>query len=72
MTPAVTIDELYLEIKKIRETMVRREDLDALLDTIEISSNTGTMAAIQKSGEDIVAGRFREISSIDDLLGDLS
>jgi len=72
MTPAVTIDELYLEIKKIRETMVRREDLDALLDTIEISSNTGTMAAIQKSEEDIVAGRFREISSIDDLLGDLS
>ena len=72
MTPTVTLDELYLEIKKIQETMVRREDLDALLDTIEISSNTGTMAAIQKSEEDIVAGRFREISSIDDLLGDLS
>jgi len=72
MTPAVTIDELYLEIKKIQETMVRREDLDALLDTIEILSNPETMAMIQKSEEDIAAGRYREISSIDDLLGELS
>jgi len=72
MTPTVTIDELYLEIKKIQETMVRLEDLDALLDTIEILSNPETMATIQKSEEDIAAGRFREISSIDDLLGELS
>jgi antitoxin YefM len=72
MTPAVTIDELYLEIKKIQETMVRREDLDALLDTVEILSNPETMAQIQKSEEDIAAGRFREISSIDDLLAELS
>jgi len=56
MTPAVTIDELYLEIKKIQETMVRREDLDALLDTIEILSNPETMATIQASEEDIAAG----------------
>lgn len=69
---AVTIDELYHEIKKIQETMVRREDLGALLDTIEILSNPETMAAIQKSEEDIAAGRYREISSIDDLLGELS
>jgi len=72
MTPAVTIDELYLEIKKIQETMVRREDLDALLDTIEILRNPETMATIQASEEDIAAGRYREISSIDDLLGELS
>jgi len=70
MTPAVTIDELYLENKKIRETMARREDLDALLDTIEISSDPETMAMIQKSEEDIAAGRFQGISSIDDLLGE--
>jgi antitoxin YefM len=72
MTPAVTIDDLYLEIKKIRETMVRREDLDALLDTVEILSNPETMAQIRMSEEDIAARRYREISSIDDLLGELS
>ncbi|HNT09064.1 hypothetical protein DSECCO2_577130 [anaerobic digester metagenome] len=43
MTPAVTIDELYLEIKMIQETVVRREDLEALLDTIEILSNPETI-----------------------------
>ncbi len=71
MTPTVTLDELYLEIKKIQETMVRREDLDALIDTIEILSDPGMMVTIQASEEDIAAGRFREISSIDDLLGEL-
>ena len=72
MTPSVTIDEIYLEIKKMQDTMVRREDLDALFDTLEILSNPETMAMIQKSESDISAGRLREISSIDDLLGELS
>ncbi len=68
MTPSVTIDEVYLEIKKIQDTMVRREDLDALLDTIEILSNPKTMAMIHKSESDIAAGRFGEISSTNDLI----
>jgi antitoxin YefM len=72
MTPSVTIDEIYLEIKKMQDTMVRREDLDALFDTLEILSNPEMMAMIQKSESDISAGRLREISSIDDLLGELS
>jgi hypothetical protein len=71
MTQTVTIDELYIEIKKIQETMVRREDLDALLDTIEILSDPEAMTTIQKSEDDIAAGRYREISSIDDLLSEL-
>jgi len=33
--------------------MVRREDLDTLLDTIEIFSNPETMATIQMSEKDI-------------------
>ena len=70
MTPAATIDELHIEIEKIQETMVRR--FDALLDTIEILSNPETTVTIQASEEDIAAGRYREISSIDDLLGELS
>ncbi len=43
-----------------------------ILDTIEILSNPGMMATIQVSEEDIAAGWFREISSIDDLLDELS
>ena len=43
-----------------------------ILDTLEILGNPGMMATIQVSEEDIATGRFREISSIDDLLGELS
>jgi hypothetical protein len=72
MSSGVTIDEVYQEIKKIRETMVRREDLEPLVDTIEILSNPETMESIKRSESDIAAGRVKEISSVDDLLDELS
>ena len=39
MSSGVTIDEVYSEIKKIRTEMVRREDVEALVDTIETGMN---------------------------------
>jgi antitoxin YefM len=47
--------------------MVRREDLEALTDTVEIMSNPATMQLIRKSDSDIQCGRVKEISSVDDL-----
>ena len=72
MTSGVTIDEVYQEIKKIRETMVRREDFEALIDTVEILGNPETMKAIKRSESDIAVGRVKEISSVDDLLDEMS
>jgi len=72
MSSGVTIDEVYSEIKKIRAEMVRREDVEALIDTVEILSNPATMQLIQKSEADITLGRVKEISSVDDLLRELS
>ncbi|MEI6292547.1 MAG: hypothetical protein WCP36_02625 [Methanomicrobiales archaeon] len=72
MSAGVTIDEVYQEIKKIREAMVRREDLEGLFDTIEILSNPKTMEIIKQSESDIAAGRVKEISSVDDLLDEMS
>ena len=72
MSSGVTIDEVYQEIKKIRETMVRREDLEPLVDTIEILSNPEPMESIKRSESDIAAGWVKEISSVDDLLDELS
>jgi antitoxin YefM len=68
MSSGVTIDEVYQEIRKIRADMVRREDLEALVDTVEILSNKETMQLIRQSDEDIRHGRVKEIKSIDDLL----
>ena len=68
MSSGVTIDEVYSEIKKIRAEMVRREDVEALVDTLEILSNPATMQLIHRSEADIIHGRVKGISSVDDLL----
>ncbi len=72
MSSGVTIEEVYREVKKIRADMVRREDLEALTDTVEILSNPATMQLIRKSDSDIQCGRVKEISSVDDLLRECS
>jgi hypothetical protein len=72
MSSGVTIDQIYQEIKKIRADMVKREDLEALVDTVEILSCPATMQAIKKSDRDIRQGRVKTITSIDDLSGERS
>lgn len=71
MAGTVTIEDVYQELKTIERTMVTREDLDALIDTVEILSNPKTMAALRKSDLDIKEGRVKEISSVEDLLSEL-
>ena len=71
MIQIVTIEDDYQEIKAIEKTMVTREDLDALIDSIEIIRNPETMEALHKSDIDIKEGRYNEISSVDDLLNEL-
>ena len=70
MSSGVTIDQVYQEIKKIRADMVKREDLEALVDTVEILSKPSAMQAVKKSDRDIRQGRVRTITSVDDLLNE--
>ena len=70
MSSGVTIDQVYQEIKKIRADMVKREDLEALVDTVEILSKPEKVQAIKKSERDIKQGKVKAISSIDDLLNE--
>lgn len=70
MSSGVTIDQVYQEIKKIRADMVKKEDLEALVDTVEILSNPEKVQAIKKSERDIKQGKVKAISSVDDLLNE--
>ena len=70
MCSGVTIDQVYQEIKKIRADMVKKEDLEALVDTVEILSNPEKVQAIKKSERDIKQGKVKAISSVDDLLNE--
>ena len=47
--------------------MVTKEELNSAIETIAILSNEDTMRQIVESEEDIKAGRFKEIESVDDL-----
>jgi PHD/YefM family antitoxin component YafN of YafNO toxin-antitoxin module len=71
MTGSVTIQEVYDALKRIEGKMVTREDLDALVDSVEILSNPKTMEALRKSDQDIKAGRVKEVTSVNDLLAEL-
>ena len=68
MSSGVTIEDVYHEIQLIKKTMVRRQDLESLIDTVEIMSNQETRDILKKSDADSIHGRIREISSVDDLL----
>jgi len=70
MSTDITLQEIYREIQQIRKDMVRREDLDGLVDTIELMSSPEKMECIRKSEEDIKRGHVKEISSVQDLLSE--
>ncbi len=61
MTESITIEDVYQELKAIERKMVTREDLDALIDSVEILSSPKTMEALRKSDLDIKEGRVREV-----------
>ena len=71
MHESVTIQDVYEALKRVEEKMATREDIEALVDSVEILSNPKTMEALRKSEEDIKAGRVKEITSVEDMLTEL-
>ncbi len=71
MAGSITIEDIYQELKAIERKMVTREDLEALIDSVEILSNPKTMEALRKSILDIKEGRVKEVSSVEELLSEL-
>jgi len=71
MTNSVTIEDVYQELKRIKERMVTREDIESLIDSIEISDNPETMDALHKSEHDIKSGRVKAVTSVEDLLNEI-
>jgi antitoxin YefM len=71
MPESVTIQDVYETLKRIEEKMVTREEVDALIDSVEILNNPKTMEALHKSDQDIEAGRVKEVTSVKELLDEL-
>lgn len=71
MANSITIEDVYQELKKMEEKMATREDIDALIDSVEILSKPKTMKTIRKSDRDIKAGRVKEVTSVKNMLDEL-
>ncbi len=71
MTEAISLGQVYDELRSIERRMVTKEDLDALADTFEILSNPETMLRIQESEKAIREGRVKEIHSVQDMLDEI-
>lgn len=71
MPDSATLQDVYETLKRIKEKIISREDVEALIDTVEILNNPETMKAIRRSDRDIQAGRVRAISSVKEMLDEL-
>ena len=71
MTESISNEDLYHELKRLEERMVTREDLDAIIDSVEILANPETMEALRKSDGDVKEGRVKEVASVQDMLDEL-
>jgi len=71
MACSITIEDVYQEIKIIERNMVTKEDLDAIIDSVEILSNPKTMESLFKSDLDIKEGRVKEVLSVEDMLDEI-
>jgi len=67
MTEIVTINQVYEEVKRIENTMVTKEEINRLLETLEIMGNSHTLAQITDSEMDIKAQKIKVIKSVRDL-----
>ena len=67
MMEPVNLENIYEELRKIKMTMVTRNELNRFIETVEILSNPETLNQIRNSEIDINSGNIREINSINDL-----
>jgi hypothetical protein len=67
-TDTATLNRIYEELLAVKQQMVRREDIEAVLDTPLIRSNRQTMRTLAESRRDVKAGRVRTITGVNDLL----
>ncbi len=64
MSEAISITDVYEELKKIEKNMVTKADIGSLTETIEILSNPETMKQLVEGAEDIRRGRVKQVISV--------
>ena len=71
MTEAISLKDVYNELRRIEKNMVTKTEVESLIDTIGILGNPETMKQIADSIQDIEKGKVKEINSVHDLLSEI-
>lgn len=71
MPQAITIQDVYKELKEIKQNMVSKQEVENLIETMEILHNPNTMAQVRASDTDIKTGRTRPVKNMNDLIAEL-
>lgn len=50
-----------------RDMVKLREEMDAIIETLEIMSDEELMEGIRRSEEDLKAGRYKELKNVEEL-----
>ena len=67
METIINLSDVYKKLKEIERNMATKQELAEAMETVCILSNEDTMNQIESSEKDIKRGKFKEISSIEDL-----
>ena len=71
MPQTVTIQDVYNELKDIRQNMVSKQEVESLIETMEILHNPKIMSQVRASATDIKTGRTKPVHNMKDLLAEL-
>ena len=71
MVQTLTLKSVNEELKKIKQKMATKEDVESLKETIETMSNPHTMRQMADSMDDIQHGRVKEVHSAQDMLNEM-
>ena len=67
MEQTMNLKDIQGELMQIKKAMVTKNEINNFLETISILGNQETMNQILESEKDIVAGKVKEINSVNDI-----
>jgi len=71
MPELVTLKDVYALVKEIKQSIVSKEEVERLLETMELLHNPETMRQVRASEKDIRAGKTKPVRNVKDLLAEL-
>lgn len=64
---SINLIDIYKKLKEIEKNMATKKELVQTMETFCILSNEDTLQQIKSSESDIKRGKFKQISSVEDL-----